>query len=101
MTPAFRIVEGAEYLYLAATPAGCRGQRYRVLRVDVLAVPANQYQVLVEALTGPDRGLWFVCSPWNFSMRYTPAPVEAPPTPPAEAPPPIPEKAAGPPETGR
>lgn len=60
---------GAEYTYIAEQPKPCQGHRYRVLRV-VLAVPAYQEQLLVEALTGPDRGLWFTCSPANFSSRY-------------------------------
>lgn len=72
-TPAeFAIVEGREYIYIREKPAGCQGQRYRVLKF-VVSVPSYQEQVLVEALTGWDKGLWFTCSPANFASRYVPA----------------------------
>jgi hypothetical protein len=64
-----RIRAGAVYRYTAELPAGCAGGLYRVARF-VLDVPAYQQKVLVEALTGQDRGLWFTASPANFSMRY-------------------------------
>lgn len=64
------IQEGAVYTYTADYPVGCKGHRYRVLRVNVLSVPSYTTTVLVEAIDGPDAGLWFVCSPWNFSIRY-------------------------------
>jgi hypothetical protein len=64
------ITENAEYIYQAGFPANCRGHRYRVVRVDVLLVPAYAKVVLVEALTGPDKGLLFVCSEANFASRY-------------------------------
>jgi len=70
-TEVLRIVEGATYLYVADSPPCCKGHRYRVAKF-ILAVPAYQEQVLVEALSGPDAGLWFACSPWNFSTRYVP-----------------------------
>jgi hypothetical protein len=64
--PQFQIVEGAEYEYHSAQPSNCTGHRYRVLR---LATTAPQYQkvVVVEGLTGPDVGEWFVCTYFNFS----------------------------------
>ena len=68
-----KIQEGSEYVYTGALPKGCAGHRYRVLKF-VLDVPSYQQKVLVEALTGRDKGLWFVCSLQNFSLRYTPAP---------------------------
>lgn len=78
----FRIVFGAEYRYLGPSPAGCRGQRYRPVRL-ALAVPAYQEQVLVEGLTGPDAGHWFCCSPANFATRYEPVPAAPVPDKPA------------------
>ena len=64
------IIEGAVYIYTCGLPVGCHGHPYRVLRLNVLDVPNYQNKVLVEALTGPDAGLWFVCSPANFHVRY-------------------------------
>ncbi len=63
------IVEGAEYTYEAAIPAGCMGQRYKLHR-EVIDVPSYQRKVLVEALTGKDRGLFFTCTLQNFALRY-------------------------------
>lgn len=74
-TPFLTITEGTEYLYLADRPAGCKGRRYRVVKL-VLAVPSYQQQVCVECLEGPDAGLWFVCSPHNFSTRHRPVPAD-------------------------
>lgn len=68
----FRIVVGAEYIYASGFPLGVRGHRYKVLGL-VVDVPSYQEKVLVEALTGPDKGLQFVCSPSNFSTRYVAA----------------------------
>lgn len=65
------IREGGVYVYTAGIPAKCKGFQYRVLRCDVLSVPDYTRKVLVEALNGPDKGLLFVCSPANFSTRYT------------------------------
>ena len=79
----YRIAFGALYRYLPGWPPGCRGKSYRPLAL-VLAVPSYQEQILVEALDGPDRGLLFVCSPYNFSTRYER--IEAAP---------VPTKAAG------
>lgn len=78
MKEGFRITVGATYLYACSSPAGCQGKRYRVARF-VLAVPSYQWQVLVEALEGPDKGLWFTCSEANFASRYRPEVIEAPP----------------------
>lgn len=63
------IVAAGDYVYAATYPPGCEGQRYRAHRI-VLDVPSNQEKVLVEALTGRDKGLFFVCSLQNFSIRY-------------------------------
>ena len=66
------LVEGGLYEYRAAHPEGCAGCLYRLHRI-VLDVPSYQHKVLVEALTGHDAGLWFVCSVANFCTRYVPA----------------------------
>ncbi len=63
------IVAGAEYLYTSPYPSGCEGKRYQLHRF-IIDVPSNQQKVLVEALDGPDKGLWFTCSPANFAVRY-------------------------------
>ena len=65
------IHEGKEYIYTCGIPAGCIGHRYKVHR-HVLDVPAYQTKVLVEALTGKDRGSWFTCSLANFAVRHRP-----------------------------
>jgi hypothetical protein len=67
------LIEGWEYIYARDLPRGCKGQRYRLHR-EVVHVPTYQHLVLVEALTGWDKGLWFVCSVSNFLVRYVPAP---------------------------
>ena len=64
------IIAGRIYIYTALIPKGCKGERYKVLYEKVIAVPEYTKKVLVEAITGPDKGLIFVCSPWNFSTRY-------------------------------
>lgn len=63
------IIEGAEYVYIGELPVGCRGHRY-LLHRGVIDVPSYQHKVLVEALTGEDKGLWFTCSLANFAIRY-------------------------------
>ncbi len=63
------IIAGAEYVYLSNLPVGCEGHRYKVHRF-ILDVPSYQQKVLVEALSGNDKGLWFACSPANFVRRY-------------------------------
>lgn len=63
------IREGEEYIYAGEEPKGCKGHRYRVVRF-VLDVPTYQRKVLVECLSGADKGVWFVVSPANFSSRY-------------------------------
>lgn len=67
-----KIIEGKVYEYIKESPKGCKGCLYRVLKF-ILDVPSYQQKVLVEALTGPDRGLWFTCTPANFSLRYAPS----------------------------
>ena len=64
------IIEGALYLYASDRPAGCKGMRYRIVKADVVALPSYQHQVLVEALEGPEKGVWIVCSLHNFTTRY-------------------------------
>lgn len=71
------IIEGGEYIYASKRPLKCHGHRYRVLRVNVQSVPEYTQKILVEALTGPDKGMLFVCSPNNFSTRYTQVKIEA------------------------
>jgi hypothetical protein len=88
--PIITAVEGSEYVYTATIPAGCKGHRYRLLKL-VLDVPTYQQKLCMVALTGPDSGRWFVVSPWNFAQRYEPAEVDAPQTPDPVAP----EKVAG------
>ncbi len=68
------LVEGHEYIFTKGYPVPCHGERYKVHRY-VLDVPAYQRKVLVEALTGKDQGLWFVCSVANFCVRYRPVEV--------------------------
>jgi hypothetical protein len=63
------ILEGGIYKYMRGHPADCIGCLYRVHR-HVRDVPSYQRKVLVEALNGPDQGLWFVCSLTNFAVRY-------------------------------
>lgn len=65
------IVPGGLYTYECGIPAGVKGERYLVHR-HVLDVPTYQRKVLVEALSGRDKGLWFTCSPSNFVHRYKP-----------------------------
>jgi len=67
----------AIYEFVHEYPRGCKGGRYKVHRF-VLAVPSYQANVLVECLLGKDRGLWFVCSLNNFSIRYQPVREEEP-----------------------
>jgi hypothetical protein len=64
-----RLRPGAVYLYTAPYPHRCRGHRYRLVRL-VRDVPSYQEKCLVEALTGPDEGLWFTCTQANFGERY-------------------------------
>jgi hypothetical protein len=65
----FRIVEGLEYEYTADKPEECNGHRYRVV---CLAKTAPQYQkvVVTVGLTGPDEGLHYVCTYFNFASRF-------------------------------
>lgn len=68
----YDIKPGREYVYAKGHPVDCRGQHYMVHRF-VVDVPSYQPKVLVEALTGRDRGLWFTTSVANFCVRYEPA----------------------------
>lgn len=74
MEAPMRIVEGRVYRYLAPPAKGqpdCRGQLYKVKRF-VKDVPSYQEKVVVEGLTGPDKGLWYTCSLMNFATRFEP-----------------------------
>lgn len=73
-----RIAEGSLWTYTPAWPEGCQGKLYRVLRF-VPDVPSYQRKVLIEAIDGPDAGLWFTASLANFALRYQPAPPDPPP----------------------
>lgn len=66
------IVEGGVYAYMCGIPRGVYGEKYRVVKNHVLDVPSYQYKVMVEALTGRDKGKVFVCTPANFVHRYKP-----------------------------
>lgn len=79
------------YRYLPEMPKGCQGALYRV-HAFVLDVPSYQEKVLVEAVNGVDRGLWFVVTPANFAERYELVPPPTIEPAPAEA---VPEKVAG------
>jgi len=70
MSPA-DLEQGRLYTYMAAYPPWATGETYRVLRF-VKDVPSYQKKVLVEAMTGRDKGLWFVCTVSNFCTRYRP-----------------------------
>lgn len=63
------IVVGMDYVYTADIPKDCKGYLYHAHRF-IQDVPSYQRKVLVECLNGPDQGLWFCCSEWNFSTRY-------------------------------
>lgn len=63
------LVGGALYTYVRGFPVKCIGSTYRLIR-RVKDVPSYQLKVLVEAVDGPDKGLWFVCSVANFCSRY-------------------------------
>lgn len=82
------IVIGKTYRYTQGFPINCHGHLYVPLRM-IKDVPTYQQKVLVEALTGPDKGELFVCSVNNFKIRYEEVPEE-----------PIEEKVAGTETTG-
>lgn len=58
-----------KYEYVCDSPKGCRGRHYMAW-ITVLDVPSYQTKILMEALNGPDRGLWFTVTPANFITRY-------------------------------
>ena len=64
------IREGANYCYVSDSPEKCRNHVYRVLLPNMPFVPVRIQLVLVECLCGPDEGLIFCCTPWNFALRY-------------------------------
>jgi hypothetical protein len=75
MTAPIRIVEGRVYKYLSPPAKGqldCRGQLYKVV-FFVRDVPSYQEKVVVQGLTGPDKGQRFACSLYSFATRFEPA----------------------------
>lgn len=64
-----KLVEGQEYTYASPHPISCHGHRYRLLRF-VVDIPSYQKKVLVEGLTGPDIGAFFVLSEVTFAVRF-------------------------------
>lgn len=71
MESGFRIVVGRVYRYVVDWPKGCEGGLYRVVSF-IKDVPSYQEKVLVHCVSGIDKGLWFTCTPSNFSQRYEP-----------------------------
>lgn len=69
MVDGFLVKKGNIYEYAGGKPENCQGHLYQILGF-VLYVPVYTRLVLVEALSGPDKGLKFVCSPANFASRY-------------------------------
>lgn len=72
-----KLVEGAEYIYIAAYPKTCQGNRYRLLRF-VTDLPSYQQKVLVEGTTGPDTGACFVVSEATFANKFERVPEPTP-----------------------
>ena len=71
MAKAYTIQEGMEYVYTGEFPENCKGHIYKVRKVNVPMVPTYNKLISVECLCGPDKGLEFVVTPWNFSLRYS------------------------------
>jgi len=57
------------YTYVRGLPVECHGFTYLMHRV-VTDVPSYSSKILVEAIDGPDAGMWFVVSVDNFRRRY-------------------------------
>jgi hypothetical protein len=69
-TPMFEnLVIPGDYVYTKDIPRGCQGKRYRLHRI-IMDVPTYQRKLLLEALEGPDEGLWFTVTKANFETRY-------------------------------
>lgn len=68
-----KLIEGEEYVYTGTYPSNCAGQRYRLVRF-VIDLPSYQQKVLVEGVTGPDRGKAFVLSEAVFANKFEIAP---------------------------
>lgn len=66
----FGILEGRDYRYHGQFPPECQGASYHCHRF-ILDVPSYQWKLLMEALDGPDAGLWFTCTPANFWYAMT------------------------------
>jgi hypothetical protein len=64
-----KLVEGGEYVYTGTYPANCAGQRYKLTRF-VIDLPSYQRKVLVEGMTGPDKGEAFVVSEATFANKF-------------------------------
>lgn len=71
MTEPLRIIEGKTYRYIDQIPAGCKGQLYRVVKF-ACAIPVYRDEVVLEGISGPDKGNFFTCSPNYFSLRFRP-----------------------------
>lgn len=69
----FRRVEppllGKLYRFVHREPADCQGEHYRAVRL-VTDVPSYQPKVLVEGVSGPDAGKWYVVSLAGFATRF-------------------------------
>lgn len=72
MESPLRIVERRVYRYSALYPAKCHDHLYRMV-MFVEDVPSGQEKVVVEGLTGPDKGRRQSCSPLYFANHFRPA----------------------------
>lgn len=68
-TEVIRITPGKVYAFKGVAPKDCQGHFYRAVRM-VKHVPVYQWHVLVECLTGPDKGEWYTCTEQNFGQKY-------------------------------
>lgn len=68
-----RIIPGAVYRFTSENPLikGCHNHLYRVLHLAML-VPVYQSCIVVEAMSGPDKGKVFCVTEINFALRYAP-----------------------------
>ena len=65
------IREGGHYVYTASYPPHATGQRYLV-RQFIQDVPSYQPRILIQCMSGKDKGILFVSTFNNFRIRYTP-----------------------------
>ena len=71
MAHSYIIREGERYIYTGSDPPNCTGHIYKVLKPEILLILVRQSLVLMECLCGPDKGMVFCITAWNFSLRYT------------------------------